>query len=197
MYQPKYVQQTCMPAAIPVVAVPSGLNIGNAKLDSRTISRVEILWRTLVADQFEGVHPVPVDCGFGFSDWICQKLQLAEELTLITSPTFVTLEGKDISPEFLTKLKIKEDVWQVLEAWEPTLASFYSLQELRFLKGELEARFVFVDQDFRFELETGGLRYIPNGDRVDAFIHAVHSESRYSVLGRNLRSTEPSENPPF
>jgi len=57
------------PILVPVVSTTAG-----AAREPKVTTRVEALWRTLVADCCEGVYPVPVECGFGFADWICSKV---------------------------------------------------------------------------------------------------------------------------
>lgn len=142
------------------------------KVSPPPMTRVEALWRTLMADVFENQYPAPITCGFAFSDWVCKHLILAENLEIVSR------EGTNESGkrEIREKLVAKYAVWQALEEGE--MGGFYCLDELERSKEDFEKGMVENSKEYKIDVSKGGMRFLPDTQRKDTFRELVKSEDQ-------------------
>jgi hypothetical protein len=58
-----------------VELLPVAASIVSWLANARLQTHIEVLWRTLIADTWEGQHPAPIDAGFAFADCLIARLQ--------------------------------------------------------------------------------------------------------------------------
>lgn len=165
-YRPDFVDEICQPVNIPVMHKASS---SNDQIPTRPVTRVEALWRTMTADCFDGQHPAPIRCGFGFSDWICLQIRRAENFVgICQKDTRVDQESVQIG---FRKLKEKLNSWALLDEGEN--GGYYSLSELENLKETLQKHLDESDnaetRGLQIDLDAGGVRFLPDTERVIAF----------------------------
>lgn len=189
-YRPEHVSQDCDHVQLPLYHTVQEFSRGS----NRSVTRVEAYWRTLVADCIDGHHPAPVSCGFGFSDWICQKLIKAENLVHMTHLATQTIPEASKAVE--DKLREKIFCWAMLDAGEN--GGFYSLSELEALRGPLQQRIkASKGNDYEIDMEAGGMRFLPDKERLDNFVFSQALKDNVAVSDENGHSCQPSTSHPI
>ncbi|KAF2010619.1 hypothetical protein BU24DRAFT_61857 [Aaosphaeria arxii CBS 175.79] len=144
-----------------------------------TMSRVEALWRTMIADAYSDIHPAPVSIGFGFSDWVAahihHSLHLSGQIqSLIDKETDKTalknLRG------FLDSQERKRKVWGKLHADENGLYICHECAMECFNE-------ISPDDEFTQQLKEMNLtptmhpsRYLPDEFRQSALLSCMYME---------------------
>jgi hypothetical protein len=141
-------------------------------------TRVEALWRTLVADYCSDTYPAPVTTGFGFSDWVSVHSHhaihvysmLNEHFDAVTTPAAAMLALQATQ-------KRKQDVYVALHADDPggylcidCTREFWMEKLQDFDKGYTK-----LLDDSNLVPECNPVRYMPDSDRIRALQECAHS----------------------
>jgi hypothetical protein len=121
---------------------------------------VEALWRTLLADCYEEQSPAPLECGFGFADWVCSKLALEHYLL-----SFERKDGNDDQVDYemaRKRMATKLKAWSSLNEGED--GGFADLPELQKMAESASSE---CKDGYEIDLKNAGIRFLPDHHRIN------------------------------
>lgn len=119
--------------------------------------RIEALWRTLIADEFEGSHPAPLETGQNFKDWAAIVLPLGLYLRW--------LEGQS-TKEYLEELSVLDDLSNESVSLLPRREQV--LEKAETIRSEIDTYPDRDDHEVLEFLKEGDGKAMPYGTRLGA-----------------------------
>jgi hypothetical protein len=121
---------------------------------------VEALWRTLLADCYEEQCPAPLECGFGFADWVCTKIALDHHVL-----SYKRNDSNDDQANYemaRKRMDAKPEAWSSLDERED--GGFAYLPELQRLA---ELASPECEDGYEMDLKNAGIRFLPDRHRIN------------------------------
>ncbi len=142
----------------------------------------------MIADSYEGQHPAPMKCGFGFADWICTKIKL--DLNLLRLEELHKARGtKGLNfQKAEDRLGSKIAIWKLLDEDED--GAFVELAALEKMREEIQS---VVGDAYRIDPENGPIRYLP--DRFKLLRNQESNEGGHESIGVSNSSEKEENNP--
>ncbi|CZR54836.1 uncharacterized protein PAC_04720 [Phialocephala subalpina] len=137
-------------------------------IDNRE-SRLEALWRTLVADTFGGQQPAPVECGFAFSEWICDEFSNDIRNARLEA-ALANLIGQDYTVPGDIVVDSLHEIWSQLYPGEP--GAYMDLPTRRAFNKAIEEIAIEKDNDldWKTSFPPQGISFLPSWASFEAFI---------------------------
>jgi hypothetical protein len=161
-------------------------------------TRVEALWRTLIADNCSDTYPAPVATGFGFAEWVAVHLHHSCHLDDILEDHAAAVTPSQALIDLQAHQARKRDVFFKLDADEPGKFRCYECsRELWDEKKEtFDSDVMRTLDDLDFVPEMNPVRYLPDADRINALRRCARSKAPESAA-REPKSASPTNCPVF
>jgi hypothetical protein len=152
-------------------------------------TRVEALWRTLIADYTCSTYPAPVSAGFGFSEWMSTHLHHSFHIKDLIRDHFEVAEPSAPLLELQAAQKRKQDTYIGLAKDDPGGYLCYDCSQ-DFWEEKMED----VDKgqlkqltDLNLVPTMNPVRYLPDRDRVSALLRCARTNPprAHSTLSSN------------